>query len=102
MKNKTHGLYIKGEDYTIHFARKADIYKDGKLYLNENTYISGVSEEVFKFMIGGYQVLDKWLSDRKNTTLSLEELMHYLKIIVSLKETIRVMNEIDEVVSISK
>lgn len=95
-------LHVKGEDYTIHFARKADIYKDGKLYLNENTYISGVSEEVFKFMIGGYQVLDKWLSDRKNTTLSLEELMHYLKIIVSLKETIRVMNEIDEVVSISK
>ena len=98
----TWGLHVKGEDYAISFVRKADIYKDGKLYLNEKTYISGVSEEVFKFMIGGYQVLDKWLSDRKNTKLSIDELMHYLKIIVSLKETIRVMKAIDEVVSISK
>lgn len=98
----TWDLHVNGEDYTIHFARKADIYKEGKLYLNENTYISGVNEEVFKFMIGGYHVLDKWLSDRKNTILTLDELMHYLKIIVSLKETIRVMREIDEVVNISK
>lgn len=101
-EQNTWGLHVKGEDYTISFARKADIYKEGKLYLNEKTYISGVSEEVFKFMIGGYQVLDKWLSDRKNTKLSIDELMHYLKIIVSLKETIRVMKAIDEVVSISK
>jgi len=58
-----------------------------------------VDEEVFGFMIGGYQVLDKWLSDRKNTTLSIDELLHYMKIIISLQESIRVMRELDEIIS---
>ncbi|MGZ8548627.1 MAG: type ISP restriction/modification enzyme, partial [Sulfuricurvum sp.] len=91
------GLAVEGKDYSISFARKSDIYRDGKIYLNSHTYISGVEETVFRFTIGGYQVCDKWLSDRKNTTLTLDELMHYLKIIVSLKETLGVMDLIDEV-----
>ncbi|MGZ5208578.1 MAG: type ISP restriction/modification enzyme [Sulfuricurvum sp.] len=91
------GLAVEGKDYSISFARKSDIYRDGKIYLNSHAYISGVEETVFRFTIGGYQVCDKWLSDRKNTTLTLDELMHYLKIIVSLKETLGVMDLIDEV-----
>jgi predicted helicase len=93
------GLKVEGKDYGVSFARKADIYKDNKIYLNEKTYIEGITKEVFAFTIGGYQVCDKWLSDRKNTTLTIDELMHYMKIIVSLRETIRVMGEIDEVVN---
>ena len=94
------GITKSGDDLTISFARKADIYSDGKIYLNPRTYISGVTKEVFEFMIGGYQVLDKWLSDRKNTTLTIDELLHYMKIIVSLRETTRVMGEIDKIVDI--
>jgi predicted helicase len=91
-------LKVEGKDFTISFAKKADIYKEGKIYLNPNTFINGVDEATFKFMIGGYQVLDKWLSDRKNKTLNIDELLHYLKIIVSLRETIKIMGEIDKVV----
>ena len=94
------GITKSGDDLTISFARKADIYSDGKIYLNPKTYISGVAKDVFEFMIGGYQVLDKWLSDRKNTTLTIDELLHYMKIIVSLRETIRIMGEIDKIVDI--
>ncbi len=78
-------LKIEGKDFSINFAKKADIYKNGKIYLNQNTYINGIDEDIFKFMIGGYQVLDKWLSDRKNKTLNIDELFHYFKIIVSLR-----------------
>jgi len=96
------GIAKTGDDLTISFARKADIYSDGKIYINPKTYISGVTKDVFEFMIGGYQVLDKWLSDRKNTTLTIDELLHYMKIIVSLRETIRVMGEVDKVVNNGK
>jgi len=92
-------LKVDGKEYTVSFAKKVDIYKDGKIYLNPNTFISGVDEATFKFMIGGYQVLDKWLSDRKNKTLNIDELLHYLKVIVSLRESAKIMKEIDTVVN---
>ena len=59
---------------------------------------SGVSESVWNFHIGGYQVCDKWLKDRKGRTLSDEDIAHYQKIVVALSETIRLMKEIDEVI----
>jgi predicted helicase len=58
----------------------------------------GVSEAVWKFHIGGYQVCEKWLKDRKGRTLSKDDIAHYQKIVVGLTETIRLMKEIDEVI----
>ncbi len=58
----------------------------------------GVPEEVWNFHIGGYQVCEKWLKDRKGRTLSDEDIVHYQKIVVALNETIRIMKEIDEVI----
>jgi len=48
--------------------------------------------------IGGYQVLEKWLKDRKGGTLSYDDVTHYGKIVVALKEPIHVMEEIDEII----
>jgi hypothetical protein len=58
----------------------------------------GVTEEVWNFHIGGYQVCEKWLKDRKGRTLSADDIAHYHKIVVALSETIRIMKEIDEVI----
>jgi hypothetical protein len=58
----------------------------------------GVSEEVWNFHIGGYQVCQKWLKDRKGRTLSADDLTHYHRIVIALHETIRLMKEIDEVI----
>jgi hypothetical protein len=58
----------------------------------------GVPEAVWNFQIGGYQVCEKWLKDRKGRTLSNDEIVHYQKIVVALAETIRLMREIDEVI----
>jgi hypothetical protein len=63
-----------------------------------------VPEEVWNFEIGGYQVLYKWLYDRRGTgkepgrVLTEEDIAHYQRIVVALKETIRLMGEIDEVI----
>jgi hypothetical protein len=53
---------------------------------------------VWEFHIGGYQVPEKWLKDRKGRILSYDDVTHYGKIVVALKETIRLMQEIDEII----
>ena len=58
----------------------------------------GVPEAVWNFHIGGYQVCEKWLKDRRGRTLSKDDIAHYQKIVVALSETIRLMKEIDEVI----
>jgi hypothetical protein len=72
--------------------------EDGKLKINKTQYLEGIPEEVYNFHIGGYQVCQKWLKDRKGRQLSEEEIVHYQRIVVALNETIKIMGEIDEVI----
>jgi hypothetical protein len=58
----------------------------------------GVPENVWNFHIGGYQVCEKWLKDRKGRKLSADDITHYQKIVIALNETIRLMGEIDKVI----
>ena len=69
-----------------------------RVYINKDQYFEGVPPEVWNFHIGGYQVCQKWLKDRKGRTLAYDELTHYQKVIVALKETIRLMAEINEII----
>jgi len=77
---------------------KKPTYKDGAVWINSTQRFEGVPEEVWNFYIGGYQVCEKWLKDRKGRILSTEDIEHYNKIVVALNETIRIMKEIDEVI----
>ena len=70
---------------------------DGKVFINETQYFDNVPEIAWNFYIGGYQPAQKWLKDRKEKTLSFEDIFHYQKIIVALTETDRLMNEIDKI-----
>ena len=73
---------------------------DKRVYVNKGQYFEGIEKETWEFMIGGYQVLDKWLKDRKKAErcLSTDDLMHYMKIVFSLRETQRAMKEIDDLI----
>ncbi len=55
---------------------------------------------MWEFKIGGYQVLDKWLKDRKKAkrTLSFDDVLHYQKGVVALKKTMQLMMAIDELI----
>jgi predicted helicase len=68
-----------------------------KVHINEQQCFTNVPLDVWEFYIGGYQPAQKWLKDRKDRVLSFEEVLHYQKIIVAMKETIRLMSEIDEI-----
>ena len=58
----------------------------------------GVRQDVWNFHIGGYQVCEKWLKDRKARKLSKDDITHYQKVIVALSDSIRLIKEIDEVI----
>lgn len=73
----------------------------------QTTGFRGVLEPVWNFQIGGYQVCEKWLKDRQakggkkprpGRILTDEDINHYHKIVVALSETIRLMEEIDQVI----
>jgi hypothetical protein len=67
----------------------------GRVHVNETQYFEGVPENVWAFQVGGYQVLHKWLRDRRGRTLTYDDLAHYQRIVVALQETMRLMAEID-------
>ncbi len=78
--------------------KKYPKFEDKKVYINETQYFGDVPEEVWNFYIGGYQPAQKWLKDRKERELSVEDIEHYQKMIKSMSETIRAMGKIDGVV----
>mgnify|MGYP001559953298 CR=1 FL=1 len=71
--------------------------KAGYVHINKTQFFEGVSEEVWGYQIGGYQVCDKWLKDRKGRELSLDEIKTYCRIATSIKKTIEIQRAIDEV-----
>ncbi|MHB8579341.1 MAG: type ISP restriction/modification enzyme [Ignavibacteriaceae bacterium] len=71
-------------------------YEDGKVWINKEQYFGDVKEEVWQYQIGGYQVCEKWLKDRKGRVLTLDEILTYCKIVTSLSKTIELQNEIDK------
>jgi predicted helicase len=72
-------------------ARGYPQYAGGRVYINPKQYFEGVSEDVWRFMIGGYQVCEKWLKDRRGRRLRFDDVLHYKKICAALAETIRLM-----------
>ena len=78
-------------------VRKYDEKKKA-VRINDRQAFVGIAPAVWNYHIGGYQVLDKWLKDRKGRTLSSEDIRHYCRVATALAETIRVQKEIDEVI----
>ncbi len=77
---------------------KAVKYEGEKVWINETQYFGNVPEAAWNFHIGGYQVLQKWLKDRKGRTLSFDDLEHYETVVSVLLQTIKLMSAIDEAI----
>ena len=87
-----------GVSFPIGGTLQVDCYRweQNRVYINSEQYFEGVPESAWNFYIGGYQPAQKWLKDRKDMTLSFEDVKHYQQIIYVLQQTERLMNEIDE------
>jgi predicted helicase len=68
----------------------------GRVWINEKQYFEDIPENVWNYKIGGYQVCNKWLSDRKGRTLNKEEIVTYRQIVTALIRTMEIQKEIDK------
>jgi len=78
--------------------------KDGSYFQFSDDINAEEALATWEFHIGGYQVLHKWLYDRRakgseaGRVLTDEDIEHYQRVVVALYETRRLMDEIDEVI----
>ena len=70
--------------------------KTGRVFINSEQYFEGILKEVWEYRIGSYQVLKKWLKDRKGRSLSSGDIERYLKVISAIKRTIDLQQQIDQ------
>ncbi len=65
------------------------------VHINPEQYFADVPAAVWEFRVGGYQVCEKWLKDRRGRPLTFAELLHYRRILAALAETRRLMTAVD-------
>jgi len=70
----------------------------GRVYINKGQYFESVPPEAWEFHIGGYQVCEKWLKDRKGRVLAYDDIEHYRGITEAVRQTLRLMGEIDQAI----
>lgn len=58
--------------------------------------LRAVSPTVWEYTIGGYQVAEKWLKDRRERSLSLEEVRTHCRIPTALARSIEAQADIDD------
>ena len=74
------------------------LIKGGRVWINQKQYFDNLPPEVWGYPIGGYQVCQKWLKDRKGRQLSYDDLTHYRGIVAVLGRTIVLQSAIDEAI----
>ncbi len=83
------------ENITTHYPIQGSnvvdslVFESNKIYINEQQYFDGISERVWNYRIGAYQPAQKYLKDRKGTTLTHEEITHYQNLVASLTKTLQ-------------
>lgn len=69
----------------------------GKVYVNENQYFENIPQVAWEFHFGEYQPAKNWLRNKAGTTLNLDDILHYQKIIIALFEINKLSKEIDKI-----
>ncbi|MDO8446356.1 MAG: type ISP restriction/modification enzyme [Deltaproteobacteria bacterium] len=82
----------------VRYTEPGQHSESGRVWINKTQYFEGIPPEVWNFHVGGYQVCQKWLKDRKGRPLTYDDLTHYQRIVAVLAETMRLMGEIDAVI----
>ncbi len=67
-----------------------------RVVIGNDAYVAGVDPDTWEIQIGGYQPLHKWLKDRKGRTLSFDDVLHFMRMVIALRETRRIMAEIGD------
>ena len=66
-----------------------------RIYINKTQYFGPVPPEVHQYRVGGYQICLKWLKDRKERHLDLDNIRTYCRIVTAIGLTLAIQQEID-------
>ena len=90
---------FEGEgDSRVGKGRKAGLrYEpdEQRVYINATQYFAPVPEAVWTYQVGGYQVCEKWLKDRQERRLEVDDIRTYCRIVTALGLTLDIQQEID-------
>lgn len=95
-----------GRDFALNkVAEKSRVLADmdrtedkvGKVFINATSGFANVHQSIWQHTIGGYQVLHKWLDDRRKAgrSLSQEDITHWLRVYAALDATQKLMRQVD-------
>jgi len=93
-------MNCRSEGETNNFKVDSIKYENNRIYFNKQRYFSNVPNEIWEYKVGGYQVLEKWLSERKklNHSLTIEDLQHFINVVNVLEFTLQTMARIDKLI----
>jgi hypothetical protein len=81
----------QGSD-TIERVRYAE--STGQVWINQNKYFENITPDMWNYRIGGYQVLEKYLKDRKGR--ALDDPRRYIHIAEAIACTINIQAQIEQ------
>ena len=66
-----------------------------RVYINAAQYFAPVPAAAWAYQIGGYQVCEKWLKDRQERRLELDDITTYCRIVTALGLTMELQQQVD-------
>jgi len=84
------GHIAKGKKVGLHYEPA-----EQRVYINPTQYFAPVPEAVWTYHVGGYQVCEKWLKDRQERRLEVDDIRTYCRIVTALKLTLGIQQEIN-------
>jgi hypothetical protein len=66
-----------------------------RVWINKDKYFENVTPEMWEYRIGGYQVLEKYLKDRKGRVLT--DPIRYIHIAEAIARTMEVQDQIERI-----
>ena len=90
---------FNGAGHSVVAKTKAQGYRyeanEQRMYINKAQYFGPIPLEIYEYRIGGYQVCHKWLQDRKERRLDLDDIRTYCWIVTAIGLTITIQEQID-------
>jgi predicted helicase len=67
-----------------------------RVYISATQYFAPVPEAVWSYQVGGYHVCEKWLKDRQERHLEVDDIRTYCRIVTALRLTLDIQERIDQ------
>ena len=76
-------------------------FHDNRIFINRNQFFSNVREDLWDFCFGGYHGMQKWLKDRSQSTMTADDVNHFILVMNIFDKTESIMADIDLLLDIS-